>query len=229
MARTPTQKQIRRLPREERLARINDAARTVFEQKSYEDASMAEIAAGADLSEAALYKFYEGKHALVAAVIEDWYEELISDIDATLSGIPDPLARLRFLIWRQLKAFAAAPGLCRVILLEMRGHANYRGSPVHDCNRRYTTFMLKTLEQGIAEGVIRADAPAPLLRDLIYGGIEHSVWDFLAGRKKTLKVDQLTDQIFALFSSGVSRTAQLDDALARLEQATQLLNQKAGT
>ncbi len=229
MARTPTQRQIKRLPREERLTRIKSAARMIFEQKGYEDTAMAEIAAGADLSEAALYKFYEGKHALVAAVIEDWYEELISDITANLSGIPDPLARLRFLIWRQLKAFAAAPGLCRVILLEMRGHADYRGSPVHDCNRRYTAFMLDTLEQGISDGVIRADAPAPLLRDLIYGGIEHSVWDFLSGRKKSLNVDDLTEQIFNMISAGVSRAAQLDDALARLEQATALINQKAGT
>lgn len=226
MSRAPTQRQIKRLPREERLARINDAARIVFEQKGYEAASMAEIAAGADLSEAALYKFYEGKHALLAAVIEGWYEELISEIETNISGIPDPLARLRFLIWRHLKAFVAAPGLCRVILLEMRGHADYRGSPVHDCNRRYTAFMLNTLEQGIAAGVIRADAPAPLLRDMIYGGMEHSIWDFLSGRKKTIDVDGLTEQLFTLFSVGVSRTAQLDDALARLERAAALINEK---
>lgn len=187
----------KRLPRAERMDAIMAAARTTFSDKGYEAAVMADIAAQAGLSEAALYKFFSSKRDLFISVIEQWYDELIAQIEAELPNIDGALPRLEFLLQQHLRTFADEPGLCRAMLQEARTMPDYVGGRFQECNRRYTGFMLKTLKAGAAEGVVRNDLPAVFLRDAIFGAVEHHAFGYLTGRGR-MNVQKMTDQFWAL-------------------------------
>ena len=52
---------------EERRQEILDAARRVFVEKGYDNATMNDIAAAADVSAGSIYRYFENKRDLIAA------------------------------------------------------------------------------------------------------------------------------------------------------------------
>lgn len=223
----------RRQPRAHRTAQILASARQVFSAQGYEGAVVSDIAQGAGLSEAAVFKFFPSKRALAAAVIAAWYYDLVSNITEILEGIPDPAARIVYLIHRHVLAIREDPGLCRLVIQELRSAESYHQSELHGLNRRYTAFVLEAVRAGQEQGRFRADVSTALARDMIFGGIEHSVWDFLAGRRD-LDVAEAAEQAstFALAAlahpAGRSTEHGLAERTARLERIVERLQDCAG-
>src|ERR1700712_5200922 len=57
------------------------AARTLLEQRGYENTSMADIARAANVSEATVYKYFEHKRALMTQVLHAWMEPAIAALN----------------------------------------------------------------------------------------------------------------------------------------------------
>lgn len=176
-----TQPAYSRLPRERRVADIMAAARTVFDEKGYAAASVAEIAERAGVVEGSVYRYFEHKRALLIAVVERWYGELLSDFDEHLKVITGTWNRLRYLVWKHLSAIEKQPMLVRLVFEELRSGPDYRRTAVFQVNRRYTRRTIDVLKEGIARGEIRPDIPLGIARDMIFGGVEHHTWAFVRG------------------------------------------------
>jgi AcrR family transcriptional regulator len=223
MTETPQARRIiQRRPREERVAEIVAAASAVFAERGYDAAPVAEIAERAGLSEAAIFKFFASKRALVESVIEAWYSGLIADIGARMAAVTSPDARLRFLIRRHLTAVKADPGLCRLVFRELRSAETYHGSDLHALNRRYSAFVVDAVRDGQASGLFRTDLAPTLVRDMLFGGLEHHVWDFLGGRRDldvaevALGAAELL--LTALDNRAVKILERLEDVANRIER-----------
>jgi AcrR family transcriptional regulator len=195
-----------RLPRARRVEDILAAARAVFCERGYEDTAMAEIAARAGVVEGTIYKYFASKRDLVVKVMEAWYEGLVAGFAADLAGISGTRARVRYVVWRHLRAIRDDPALCRVFVREVRAAADYHRSFVQDQNRRYTSFLVAVLREAAAAGEIRADVPLNLVRDLVFGGIEHHVWNYVYGRG-TLDVEAAADWIADIVLAGLAPAA----------------------
>jgi hypothetical protein len=107
-----------------------------------------------------------------------------------------------------------------VILREARPDVALYDEAILELNRRYTGLAREVVEQGIAEGALRPDLVPSVIRDLIYGGIEHAVWRFTFSDKE-LDTAALEDQLAdALLAGIVVRTApETEPTLSRLERA----------
>ena len=92
-----------RLRASDRRAGILDAARHEFARKGFKGAGMAEIAARANCSEPMLYKHFESKHALFAAVLDDSSRRMGERVEAQVEGAQDPMAA-----WLESVALKAA-------------------------------------------------------------------------------------------------------------------------
>ena len=224
----PSPRRAAHRPRQERIEDILRAARAVFSEKGYEAAAMAEIAARVGVSEATVYKYFESKRALLLSVIRQWFETMIAENRERLAGIDGVQARVKVLIWQHLKTIRDASDLCRLFYSEVRSRPDYVGSDLHALNRDATRLLTEEIERGVASGELRPGVPPRLVRDLVYGGIEHHVAAFLAGRG-TLDCDSLAAALTALVFDGLlpvaaadplSRTAaRLERVAARLEGA----------
>ena len=206
-----------RRPGPERAREILAAAREVFSEKGYERASMAEIAARVGVVEGALYKHFASKRELLFAVMRSFYASLIESLRDGLRGIAGARNRLRFVIGSQLRAFTEETGLCRVVISEIRPLDDYEQSVVRELNRELTGFVLRILEEGARTGELRADVPPPMVRDVIYGGIEHLSWTAVIGHRP-LDVERAADALTDLVLRGVGgEAAAPSGGVARLE------------
>jgi AcrR family transcriptional regulator len=211
-----------RLPQEKRVADILAAARRVIAEKGYENALMSEIAEQAGIVEGSLYRYFENKRDLLTRVVDDWFEEVLST-DSGLSSIRGTWNRLRHLTWRSLSAIRSQPALSRYMLLEIRRDPDYRHTRSFKLNRRFTAEVSEVLESAIASGEFRGDVSISLLRDMIFGCIEHSTWKFLRG-EGDFDLDAVADGIATVIIHGMTaqnpvQVSSLDQIAVRLEKA----------
>jgi AcrR family transcriptional regulator len=206
-----------RRPGPERAAQILAAARDVFSERGYEAASMAEIAARCGVVEGALYRHYASKRELLFAVMRTFYARLIESLRAGLGGVAGARNRLRYVIWSQLRAFTEETGLCRVVISEIRPLDDYGQSLVRELNRELTGVALGVIDGAVRAGELRGDLPRQMVRDVIYGGIEHLAWTAVIGHRK-LDVERTADALTELIFAGLGARTQAEPGAAeRLE------------
>lgn len=226
-----TRRQVFRLSRERRVADIMNAAREVFREKGYEDAPLSEIAERANVVEGSIYRYFDNKRDLLVKVIEDWYEGMLADYDQQLSGIAGTRNRLRYMIWRHLATIHDDPALCNLMFQYLRTGKDYSETAVHDLNREYTRRTLDIVKEGIAAGELRPDVPLRLVRDMIYGCVEHRTWAYLRG-EGMFDPDATADAVVNLVLGGLQMaqaSATSADVATRLERAVERLEKIGGS
>ena len=194
----------------DRRREILDAAREVFSAKGYERGSMAEIASKVGIVEGTIYKHFAGKRELLFEATRAFYAPIISSARQHLTGIRGTRNRLRYVIWRQLQGFVDEPGICRLIIQEIRPYDDYYESVVRELNREATSLVLDIVEQAMERGELRRGVQPALVRDVIYGGMEHLAWKALSGRG-SIDVEQLADDLTELILCGVGLPATTEE------------------
>jgi len=188
---------------------------------------MVEIASRAGVVEGTVYSYFETKRALLIAVMKGFYERLIADTESGLRAVRGTENQLRFVIRRHLDTFTSDLGLCRVIIREARPDVALYDEAILELNRRYTGLALGVLEEGVANGSLRSDLVPSVIRDLLYGGIEHAVWRFLFSDGELdagLLADQLADALLGgILAPTAEMTETVDATVVRLERAVDRL------
>jgi AcrR family transcriptional regulator len=209
-----------------RRAEILAAAREVFLARPYEQASITQIADAAGCVVGTIYGYFDNKRALFDAVLADFYDELIADIEPRFAVIEGTADRLRFLVARHLQITLDDPAWLKLLAREARGDESYFGSTLHALNRRYAQFVTRTLADGMARGDLRGDLDATLARDFLFGGLEHWVRNTV-GRGRpgdpAASARQIVDMLLGGWAPARVRTAAaplwqgLETRVARLE------------
>lgn len=226
-------RRVTRLPPERRIADIMRAAREVFAEKGYDEALISDIADRAGIVEGSIYRFFENKRDLLKRVAEDWFEKMLAEDQALYSGVEGARNRLRFIIHQHLLTVKRDPALSRLVFQELRPQMDYRGSPLFRLNQSYTRRLVEVVQQASASGEYRADISAVLVRNLVYGGIEHHTWAYLRGEGE-FDVEATADGISELIHRGMLAApapeagglTALDAAVARLEGLADRLDPK---
>ncbi len=215
------------------MADIMVTAKAIFCEKGYTETVISEIARRLGIVEGTIYRYFPTKRDLLIEVAEDWYEQILADYDQQLKGVRGTWNRLRFMVWRHLTVIHDDPAMCRLVMGELRAGTEYRKTSVFELNRAYTQRTLAIIDEGVASGEFRPNVPRPLIRDMIYGGIEHHTWGFLRG-EGDFSPDQAADDIVDIIYRGLANTdvkpAGVNaDArtLARLETITRRLERLA--
>ena len=214
-----------RLPQEKRVADIMAAARQVVAEKGYENALMSDIAERAGIVEGSLYRYFDNKRDLLTKVVDDWFEEVLS-IDSGVASIRGTWNKVRHLTWRALSAVRSQPALSRYMLLEIRRDPDYRNTRSYGLNRRFTDEFTEVFEEAIGSGEFRRDVSVSLLRDMVFGCIEHSTWKFLRG-EGDFSLDEVSDGIANLVVRGMTAEAYASPPSLQLNAVTERLEKAA--
>jgi hypothetical protein len=96
-------------------------------------------------------------------------------------------------------------------------------------NRRFTSTVRRVIEDGKAKGIFRVDCSPSLVRDMVFGSLEHSTWAYLRGRGD-FSVDETANSIADIIYRGLSvvppglpETAKA--AIERMEAHAKVLNE----
>jgi TetR/AcrR family fatty acid metabolism transcriptional regulator len=223
-------KSVSRLPPSRRTAEILAAARVVIAERGYEATSMLAIAQHAGVVEGTLYRFFKTKEELMLRVAEEWLQELLLE-DFGLASICGTWNRLRHLIWRALHLMRTQPVVSRFVLIEMRPMPAYRSTNLFKLTRRFTADVREVCEAAVQSGEFRGDVSPSLLRDMIFGCIEHQTWSFLR-REGDFNVDEVADSIANVVYRGMTAVPiasddRLERAVKRLEKAAADLEKRS--
>ncbi len=196
---TQTRKRAPRQSREARSQAILAAARQVFERDGYAAAKVADIAAEVGVVEGTVFHYFPSKRALVTRVMEEFYQNITQEVLSGLAEHPGTYEQLLFLVRTHLGVMRDNAALCSVILNSSRDADRELSKDIRQLNRDYTHPIVDIIKQGIARGELRADVSIPLVRNTLYGSIEHAMWVQLAD-ETAIDVDstarQLTDLVY---------------------------------
>jgi AcrR family transcriptional regulator len=185
---------------------ILDAAEYVLARDGFADASVGEVARQAGVSDGLIYRYFESKQALRDAVLARFYMRVLTGAQQALAAQTGFRERLLAVVETHLRVFRDDRALCRLFIAEVRVAADYPGSPLQDLNRRYTGVLERVLRQGMNEGAVDATLDTRLVRDMLFGGIEHVAWRSVNGRA-SLDVPATARAILSLLLNGVSAQA----------------------
>src|SRR6195952_4438733 len=212
---------------QQRVKDILQAGRDVFAEKGYDAATSAEIAQRAGISEATVFSYFSGKRELCARVIADWYDEII---DAFESGLPrDGSVRQQFafIVRTHLRLMLVnGTGLCSLVLSEGRTKRHDLSDTLTELQRRYTAPLMNVLARGQELGHVRADIPLRLMRSLVFGPMEHVLWDATLAKRRLSQAqidttaNELIDVLWAALQPPNASVAALAQFKADVEEAT---------
>ncbi len=192
-----------RLSKEVRTEAILEAARQVFEEQGYEKAKVTEIAERVDVVEGTVFHYFNSKRVLMLKVIERFYDQITGEVNEGIKGIKGTRNRLHYIIRYHLNVLNSNAALCAVILRESRGVEMEFANETHQLNRSYTNCLIKVIKDGIEFGEIREDCSPTLVRNTVYGNLEHVLWNLLTERKP-INVERISEQLTELIFRGIS-------------------------
>jgi len=190
----------------DRYETILDAAEQVLGRGGFAEASVGEVARLAGVSDGLIYRYFDSKQALRDAVLARFYARILQDAQSAVAGHVLFRDRLLALIETHLRSFRDERALCRLFIAEVRVAADYPGSPLQDLNRRYTGVLERVLRQGVMEGAVARGFDPRLVRDMLYGGMEHVAWRSVNGGA-SLDVAGTARKILTLLLGGLAATS----------------------
>ncbi|WP_323122688.1 TetR/AcrR family transcriptional regulator [Burkholderia alba] len=217
---------------QQRVQDILRAGRDVFAEKGYEHATAAEIAQRVGVSEATVFSYFRGKRELCARVIADWYDEIIAAFEDGMPHDAPVDQQFAFIVRTHLRLMLVnGTGLCALVLSEGRAKQHALSDELTELQRRYTAPLMEVLARGQAAGQVRTDMPLSLLRSLVFGPMEHVLWDAILGRRKLdteTTAAQLIEMLWAAVQPPAPESAALvrfrnevSEALRRMDKATE--------
>lgn len=224
-------RRVNRLPPAKRVADIMAAAREVFTEKGYNDALISDIAERAGIVEGSIYRFFTNKRDLLIKMIEEWYETILARDEQAFNGIKGTWNRIRFVIHHHLMTIRDEPALSRLVFQELRPERDYRHTRVFQLNQAYTHRIIDIVRSAVASGEFRSDISPSLVRDMIFGAVEHRTWSFLRGEGQ-FGAEETADEITNLIYRGLAASQSSDPSgtMSWLEKAVDRLEalQKGG-
>lgn len=182
---------------------IVNAARKVFSEKGYDSASISEIARAAGASDGLLYRYFDGKRDLLFAALDDFYGEAVREAERAIKEAKGFEGKLNSLIEHHIRVFAEDTGMCRLFISEIRNLDDYVGSNIQALNKRYAKLLTPVLDVGVSEGILSGAADRRVIRDMVFGGIEHIAWRHISAGQR-IDVPALTRQVAAIILKGVT-------------------------
>ena len=147
---------------------ILGAAEKIMAQKGM-CATIAEIAAHAGVPDSMIYRYFKNKEDLLFSVAEERLRQGQQAVSEHLSGLVDPIDRLRKVIWFSLYYNENHRDFSRLILFECRSNRNFIQHPAFGHVRRSLGLMRGILEDGVQNSIFRNELQVPVVRDAIFG------------------------------------------------------------
>lgn len=185
----------------ERLRQILERAARIICQQGFEATSMQEIAVACGLTKAGLYHHIKTKDALLLAIMNygmDLFEEVVLD---RVSGIADPLERLRQTMARNVELVTQDSS--KEVTIILHEHQTLTGAAQREINarkKRYVHFLEDSLREAIARGQIRPIDPTLAAFSFLGVVLWTYKWYRADGR---ISPAQLSDGVIELFFAGL--------------------------
>lgn len=138
---------------------IRQAGVQLIYKHGYEAMSLRQLAAEVGLQSGSLYKYFENKQNLLFDIVREHMEDLLGKAEADLSGITDPMARLKAFSAFHLRYHMTRMAHVFIANMEIRSLEDEHRAVVVGLRRRYEGLLETILREGAEQGVLEVSEP----------------------------------------------------------------------
>ena len=180
--------QARETQRQDKRARILEAAVRVFADRGFFNATVAEIARAAGVADGTIYLYFKGKDDLLLQLFEEKMAELLSSAQAALAEETDAPSRLRRFILHHFLAVEKNPELAAVLIVELRQSAQALRPAEKARLTAYLDVIAEVVRAGQDRGEIAQGISPSVVKRAIFGALDELALGWLrSGRRASLK------------------------------------------
>jgi AcrR family transcriptional regulator len=146
--------------------RILDAAEHLFAAQGYERTTTKQLAEASGVAEGTLFRHFESKKAILAAVITNGWNTLLNDLLATLCEVSD-CQDMVMLLRHRLQDFHQHADLVKVCLIQAPFHPELCEPLQRERLRQMLEVLEAYIQTGIDRGLYRPLNPASVAQVLL--------------------------------------------------------------
>ncbi|RJP83429.1 MAG: TetR family transcriptional regulator [Desulfobacteraceae bacterium] len=181
---------------------ILDAAVSIMSRKG-KDATVAEIAAAAKVTDSVLYHHFKNKEDLLFYSAGEYLKTGIQELQHHLQEVNDPVSRLGRFIWFQLDYHDANPRYAYVTIFECRSKKNFFHHEGFEPFRQWTRILREIFVDGIHEGLFPKYLNTFVFRDMVLGLLDvENIMFFTSrpGEKAQTDLDGILDLLLPILA-----------------------------
>ena len=141
------------------MARILDAAESLFAQNCFAGTRMEDIAATAGVNKATIYYHIGGKDKLYDVVLSRHFAHFADRLEKELAGCNDPMEGLRGVVRIHAEEFTQNTNAPRTFAHELAGGSCRTTPEVAACYARIHNATARFVEMGVSSGTMRQVDP----------------------------------------------------------------------
>ncbi|HEY5502001.1 MAG TPA: TetR/AcrR family transcriptional regulator, partial [Candidatus Anoxymicrobiaceae bacterium] len=145
----------------------------VFAEKGFHNATIAEIARKAHVSEATVYEYCGSKEDLLFSIPEEITRSSVERVESILPFIKGAENRLRAVVYGYYQVYRDNPQYSSLVLLDLKHNRKFMQTEGYHMVRKAAGILLGVIKEGIESGEFRSDIGPQLVRSMVLGTIEH--------------------------------------------------------
>ena len=163
--------------------RILQAAAKVFARKGYHGARVSEIARRADVADGTIYLYFRNKEDILVSLFDEVMIEHLRQGREELGALQGAPAKLRAIARRHLGLLGGNRDLAVVFQVELRQSTKFMERFTASWLQDYFALLADIIEEGQAEGSLRADVPLKLVSKSFFGALDEMVTSWILSRR----------------------------------------------
>lgn len=186
-----------KVAKREREGAILKAAKKVFAEKGYHEASIDDIIKEADIARGTFYLYYSGKRTIFAAILNLTLEEVNRNIAAISldSGAPSPVDQVKANVRRVFNLLIADRHIADILFVRALGIDAEAMETLNAFYKKTADLLARALTQGMTIGLLNKCDPQIAAYSIIGSVKEVFLQVILAGEPSPQKIDAVIDEI----------------------------------
>ncbi len=178
------------------------AATSVFAEKGFFNAKVADIAKAARVADGTVYLYFKNKDDVLHSIFDRAMDEFIAEgrrEPATLERADEKLKRIAEL---HLERLSADRNLAIVFQVELRGSIKFMQEFSAAGFSEYLDIIRATIDEGQKSGAFRSDIKPIVCAKMFYGALDEMVTNWILSSKK-YPLAPMADEVLKIFFGGL--------------------------
>jgi len=193
----------RRISRIDKRQRILEAAISVFANKGYSNATIADVAKKAKIASGTVYLYFQNKDDLLVKCMHELMDSKLTEIKAEIENSPSAREAIYLFFVKHIELFTKNPDFARFMVVEIRQSAEfYERYPSFNPLNEYIEYVQALAEKAVLEKSMK-DLDPRALALLIIGAMDLTLTQWLIGGQ-TFDLQTMTDNIRMILRLGTT-------------------------
>jgi len=178
------------------------AAASVFAEKGFFNAKVADIAKAAGVADGTVYLYFKNKDDVLHSLFDRAMEEFIAEGRRELLLLDNPKDKIRRIAELHLERLGADREMAIVFQVELRGSIKFMQEFSAAGFSEYLDIIRATIEEGQNSGAFRADLKPIVGAKILYGALDEMVTNWILSNK-SYQLAPMADEVLKVFFGGL--------------------------